>query len=72
MNVVSPANGPVTVTGASGYIGSWIVQDLMEQGYSVRACVRDVGKPDKVDHLLAMNDAGLAGPVAARQLRRSI
>ena len=64
MKAITPANGPVTVTGASGYIGSWTVQDLMEQGYSVRACVRDIGKPDKVDHLLAMNDADLAGSVS--------
>ena len=58
---VSAATGPVAVTGASGYIGSWIVRDLMEQGYLVRACVRDAGKPEKVDHLKAMNDAGLRG-----------
>ena len=58
---ISPADGPVAVTGASGYIGSWIVRDLMEQGYEVRACVRDVSKPEKVDHLLALNDEGLRG-----------
>ena len=58
---VSPADGPVAVTGASGYIGSWIVHDLMEQGYEVRSCVRDASKPGKVDHLLALNDAGLRG-----------
>ena len=61
---ISPADGPVAVTGASGYIGSWIVQDLMEQGYAVRACVRDASKPDKVDHLLALNKAGLRGQVS--------
>ena len=60
---VSPADGPVAVTGASGYIGSWIVQDLVEQGYLVRACVRDKLKPEKVDHLLAMNNSGLRGSV---------
>ncbi|MCP4754650.1 MAG: NAD-dependent epimerase/dehydratase family protein [Proteobacteria bacterium] len=60
---VSPADGPVAVTGASGYIGSWIVRDLMEQGYRVRACVRDASRPEKVDHLLAMNDAGFRGQV---------
>ncbi|HBP14633.1 MAG TPA: hypothetical protein DD457_05470, partial [Gammaproteobacteria bacterium] len=54
---VSVADGPIAVTGSSGYIGSWIVQDLVEQGYTVRACVRDATNPDKVDHLLAMNDA---------------
>jgi nucleoside-diphosphate-sugar epimerase len=62
-NAISPDDGPVAVTGASGYIGSWIVRDLMEQGYDVRACVRDIQNPAKVDHLLAMNDAGLPGDV---------
>ena len=58
---VSPADGPVAVTGASGYVGSWIVRELVEQGYTVRSCVRDPSDPEKVDHLLAMNDAGLRG-----------
>jgi len=62
-HAVSAADGPVAVTGASGYIGSWIVKDLIEQGYLVHACVRDAGKADKVDHLLEMNDAGLRGSV---------
>ena len=44
MSAISPADGPVAVTGASGYIGSWIVRDLMEQGDEVRACVRDQSK----------------------------
>ena len=56
MPPVSPADGPVAVTGASGSIGSWIVRDLMQQGYRVRACVRDLSNPAKVDHLEAMND----------------
>ena len=60
---VKVADGPIAVTGASGYIGSWIVQDLAEQGYTVRACVRDMAIADKVDHLLAINDAGLPGQV---------
>ena len=60
---VSPADGPIAVTGASGYIGSWIVQDCVEQGYAVRACVRDPNRPEKVDHLTALNDAGLRGSV---------
>ena len=60
---ISPADGPVAVTGSSGYIGSWIVQDLVEQGYAVRACVRDAGNPDKVEHLAALNTSGLRGSV---------
>ena len=60
---VSPAEGPVVVTGASGYIGAWIVRDCVEQGYAVRACVRDASNPAKIDHLLKLNSAGLRGSV---------
>ena len=64
MPAVSPADGPVAVTGASGYIGSWIVHDLLEQGYAVRACVRDKTKTSKVEHLLRMGaDDALRGSV---------
>lgn len=31
----------VCVTGASGYIASWIVKFLLQRGYTVRATVRD-------------------------------
>eukprot|EP01047_Picozoa_sp_COSAG01_P117822 COSAG01_NODE_46489_length_399_cov_7.020000_1_plen_57_part_10 len=51
---VSPASGPVAVTGASGFIGSWIVEDCVRQGYTVRACVRDRSNEKKVAHLLAL------------------
>ena len=60
---VSPADGPIAVTGASGYIGSWIVRDCAEQGYEVRACVRDPSRAEKVDHLTALNNEGLRGSV---------
>ena len=56
MTALSPADGPIAVTGASGYIGAWIVRDLMVSGYTVRACVRDSSRPEKVDHLLALNE----------------
>ncbi|MCY3885722.1 MAG: NAD-dependent epimerase/dehydratase family protein [Gammaproteobacteria bacterium] len=60
---VSPNDGPIAVTGASGYIGSWIVKDFAEMGYTVRACVRDRSNTDKVDHLLALNQENLRGSV---------
>jgi hypothetical protein len=33
----------VCVTGAGGYIGSWIVKLLLERGYTVRGTVRNPG-----------------------------
>jgi len=41
----------VTVTGASGYIGSAVVKLLLEKGYKVNGTVRDPNNPAKVDHL---------------------
>ncbi|OEU21848.1 NAD(P)-binding protein [Fragilariopsis cylindrus CCMP1102] len=41
------------VTGASGFIGSYLCRNLLEHGYLVRACVR-ANIPSKVDHLRAL------------------
>lgn len=35
-----PENGPVLVTGATGYIGGRLVPELLSRGYTVRAMVR--------------------------------
>ncbi|KAK1401144.1 Dihydroflavonol 4-reductase [Heracleum sosnowskyi] len=48
---------PVCVTGASGYIGSWLVKRLLERGHHVRATVRDPGNKKKVNHLLGLPNA---------------
>jgi hypothetical protein len=48
-----PDGGIVAVTGASGYIGSHIVTQLLDGGYRVRACVRDDTSP-KCSFLRAM------------------
>ncbi|KAK1399262.1 Dihydroflavonol 4-reductase [Heracleum sosnowskyi] len=44
----------VCVTGASGYIGSWLVKRLLERGFHVRATVRDPGNEKKVKSLLEL------------------
>ena len=44
-------NKPVCVTGASGYIASWIVKDLLDNGFVVHATVRDSNKASSVAHL---------------------
>jgi len=41
---MSSRSESVCVTGASGFIGSWLVMRLMERGYTVRATVRDPGE----------------------------
>jgi cinnamoyl-CoA reductase len=43
--VVQPAgNGQtVCVTGAAGYIASWLVKLLLEKGYTVKGTVRNPG-----------------------------
>jgi len=43
----------VLVTGASGYIAGWIVKQLLDQGHTVHATVRDPGKTASAAHLLA-------------------
>ncbi|KAJ0037736.1 hypothetical protein Pint_23949 [Pistacia integerrima] len=46
----------VCVTGASGYIASWLVKLLLEHGYTVKATVRYPDDP-KVKHLHALDGA---------------
>ncbi|KAI3461116.1 hypothetical protein Pfo_017779 [Paulownia fortunei] len=47
----------VCVTGASGYIASWLVKFLLQRGYTVKASVRDHNDPKKTQHLLALDGA---------------
>ncbi|KAL5054901.1 hypothetical protein RYX36_035583 [Vicia faba] len=57
MNGSSAAGKVVCVTGASGYIASWLVKFLLQRGYTVRATVRNIDNPNKVDHLLKLDGA---------------
>ena len=54
MSTLHIPDTPVLVTGASGYIASWIVHDLLAAGATVHATVRDPSKSRSVAHLEAM------------------
>ncbi|KAJ7961633.1 cinnamoyl-CoA reductase 1-like [Quillaja saponaria] len=47
----------VCVTGASGYIASWLVKLLLCRGYTVKASVRDPNDSKKTAHLLSLEGA---------------
>lgn len=51
---------PVLVTGATGYVASWLVKELLESGITVHAAVRDPENKEKTQHLdkLAENSSG--------------
>jgi len=50
----------ILVTGGTGYIGSWVVKYLLENGNTVRLTVRDKSKKSKYNYLqaIATNNSG--------------
>ncbi len=55
MTNIDPA-APVLVTGGSGYVASWVVRYLLEDGKTVRATVRDPKKKSGLEHLHALSE----------------
>lgn len=51
---------PVLVTGATGYVASWLVKRLLEEGLTVHATVRNPNNAEKLAHLneIAKNTNG--------------
>lgn len=52
-----PAPLTVCVTGASGFIASHVVRELLERGHRVRATLRDPADTNKTAHLWAIAEA---------------
>ncbi|PTN10243.1 hypothetical protein C8N47_102228 [Mangrovibacterium marinum] len=53
MKTIDPQK-PVLVTGGSGYMASWIIKYLLDQGFTVHATVRSIHNRAKIQHLLDM------------------
>ncbi|XP_061374807.1 tetraketide alpha-pyrone reductase 1 [Gastrolobium bilobum] len=49
--------GRVCVTGASGFLASWLIKRLLLSGYHVIGTVRDLGKQKKFEHLWKLEGA---------------
>ncbi|MGD1845573.1 MAG: NAD-dependent epimerase/dehydratase family protein [Salibacteraceae bacterium] len=50
MTQIDPSK-PVLVTGANGYVASWLVKRLLDEGITVHAAVRNPDNDKKVGHL---------------------
>mmetsp|Transcript_15177 Transcript_15177/g.24796 ORF Transcript_15177/g.24796 Transcript_15177/m.24796 type:complete len:387 (+) Transcript_15177:66-1226(+) len=56
MSAPSPIR-TVMITGATGYLASHIVKQLLEKGYNVNACVRNASNESSVKHLLKLSSS---------------
>ena len=52
--MTTSTQAPILVTGASGFIASWIVKYLLEGGHTVHGTVRNPDNAKKVSHLTAL------------------
>ncbi|XP_075473822.1 tetraketide alpha-pyrone reductase 1-like [Primulina tabacum] len=57
MNQMPEVKGKVCVTGAAGFLASWLIKRLLSSGYHVIGAVRDPGDEKKVEHLWKLDGA---------------
>ena len=48
---------PILITGATGYVGSWVTRLLLEQGVTVHITVRDLKQKSRYQHLIDMGQS---------------
>mgnify|MGYP005665480589 FL=1 len=48
---------PVLVTGANGYVASWLVKKLLDKGFNVHAAIRNPDDKEKIAHLEEASNA---------------
>lgn len=48
---------PVLVTGGTGYMASWLIKYLLEDGYKVRVTVRNIKDEDKYAHIIKISES---------------
>jgi len=50
-------NKPISVTGASGFIASCVIRELLDNGYTVRGAVRGLTKGSSYEYLTSLTGA---------------
>ncbi|MFL5824075.1 MAG: NAD-dependent epimerase/dehydratase family protein [Solirubrobacteraceae bacterium] len=50
---MTTSDGPILVTGGTGFLGGWCIASLLERGHDVRTTVRDMGREDAVREAVA-------------------
>ena len=54
MEVPMITNKPICVTGASGFIASYLIRELLDCGYNVRGTVRGLTEGSKYEYLTSL------------------